>query len=248
MRRAAVLLALQLVSISPATSGAQLLPTPSDRQSDCATIFSATTTSKSDAVVVRILDLVRPFDGTIKAYAADRVWSAHVSTWATAARGGSYGPFARTIPPHEDSVLVRAGGPIEGIEFDPSWSSCAFRTGVRQPNNTDGPEIARPTVVASDSQPLDPIACATPYVATTLTRAAPADTPALAQQQGITGTARLFVSLDERGGVTSTRILSSPSAILNNAALAAARASTYRGAVFRCKPIPSGYLFAVDFS
>jgi TonB family protein len=152
------------------------------------------------------------------------------------------------MSPREDSVLVRAGGPIEGIEFAPSWSSCVFRTGVRPPNNTDGPEIARPTVVASDSEPLDPIACATRYVAATVMHAARADTPAMAQQQGITGTVRVFVSLDERGSIISSRILSSPSAILNNAALATARASTYRGAVFRCKPIPSGYVFAVDLS
>ncbi len=72
--------------------------------------------------------------------------------------------------------------------------------------------------------------------------------PALAQQQGITGTVRLVVSLDASGVPLSVKVQSSSSAILNGSAIAAARGSTYRPAVRDCLAVPSTYLFAVTYS
>ena len=71
--------------------------------------------------------------------------------------------------------------------------------------------------------------------------------PALAQQAGITGTVAVVVSLDAQGRVVATRIASSPSALLNAAALAAVRDSQFRAEVRDCTPIAADYLFTVDF-
>ncbi|MDB5071562.1 MAG: Gram-negative bacterial TonB protein C-terminal, partial [Candidatus Eremiobacteraeota bacterium] len=62
------------------------------------------------------------------------------------------------------------------------------------------------------------------------------DVPAMAQQQGITGDVVVRVTVDASGAVTSATIASSPSAILNQAALSAARASTYQAGLQNCVP------------
>lgn len=74
------------------------------------------------------------------------------------------------------------------------------------------------------------------------------DTPPLAQQQGIQGTVQVLVSLDEKGQVVEAVIQSSPSAILNEAALTAARKSTFRPEIKNGKPIAGKYVFSVDFT
>jgi TonB family protein len=61
------------------------------------------------------------------------------------------------------------------------------------------------------------------------------DIPAMALQQGIFGDVVVSVTVDGSGAVTSAIIRSSPSAILNSAALSAARASTYQAGLQNCK-------------
>lgn len=90
--------------------------------------------------------------------------------------------------------------------------------------------------------------CARPNVPAATIRAVEPDTPVVAQQAGISGTVQVLVSLDENSHITSTRIQSSPSAILNNAALAAAQQSTFRTEIRDCKPIAAVFVFSVDFS
>ena len=65
-----------------------------------------------------------------------------------------------------------------------------------------------------------------------------------AQQQGITGTVEVIVALDEHSHLVSARIGKSPNAILNNAALAAARQSTYQTEIVNCKPQPAEYIYS----
>lgn len=79
-------------------------------------------------------------------------------------------------------------------------------------------------------------ACATPDTAPQVLRLVQPSTPPLAQQQGITGDVVVRVTLDGSGAVTAAQIVSSPSAILNQAALAAARASTYQPGLVHCVP------------
>jgi TonB family protein len=79
-------------------------------------------------------------------------------------------------------------------------------------------------------------ACTTPDTAPQVVRLAQPATPPIAQQQGIVGDVVVRVTLDGSGSVTATQIVSSPSAVLNNAALTAARASTYQPGLAHCVP------------
>jgi len=239
----------------PTTSQAQIsagprsmLPptvTSNDPHTYCRAIFAATATDDPRAVVARLGELPRPFVGTIKAYGADRVWTTTVAASATAVKGVStWGhPAGR-----ETSVLVHADGPIEALEFDPAWAPCAFRAGVRQRTADDAPDVPRPVVYATGGIPIAPATCPQPYVATSVRSVATPESPAMALQQGVVGSVRVGVSLDERGAYTSGEIISSPSAMLNQAALAAAKRSTYTPAVFRCQPSPSGYEVTIEFT
>jgi TonB family protein len=71
--------------------------------------------------------------------------------------------------------------------------------------------------------------------------------PAMAAHQGIEGVVYVAVALDEKSHITGTRIISSPSAILNNAALEAARNSTFQTQIRNCKPVPGDFVFGVVF-
>ncbi len=89
--------------------------------------------------------------------------------------------------------------------------------------------------------------CARPNVPATVVRAVTPDVPAMAQQQGISGTVVVLVGLDENSRVTMAAIQSSPSAVLNAAALLAARTSTYQTEIRDCHPVASRYVFSVRF-
>ncbi len=109
------------------------------------------------------------------------------------------------------------------------------------------PSTSSPTPEPT-APPTAPPACAQPNVpAATLEPVAP-ETPPLAAQQGISGDVTVVVSLDERSRVTGVHVVSSPSALLNDAALRAARASTFRTEIRACRPIAADYAFIVEFT
>ena len=106
-----------------------------------------------------------------------------------------------------------------------------------------------PTPAATPRPTPTPLSCARPNVARDdAARGLEPDTPALAQQQGISGVVQVVVSLDAQSRVVGTRIQSSPSAVLNAAALAAARGSQFRTEVKNCEPVAADYIFSVDFT
>jgi TonB family protein len=119
---------------------------------------------------------------------------------------------------------LRAGGAVAGISLLTAFG--AVVTGARA---QDAPSCARPNMPAAVLRPGVP------------------DTPAMAQQQGIAGTVQVVVSLDPNSRVVGTRIQSSPSAILNNAALSAARASVFQTEIRNCVPIASDFILNVAF-
>jgi TonB family protein len=83
--------------------------------------------------------------------------------------------------------------------------------------------------VAVTTRDADAQACARPNVPAMVVRVVEPESIPLAQQQGIGGVVIVIVSLDAQSHVTAARIQSSPSAILNNAALVAARQTTSNG-------------------
>jgi TonB family protein len=74
------------------------------------------------------------------------------------------------------------------------------------------------------------------------------ETPALAQAQGISGDVTVIVSLDAASRVVNVRVASSPSDLLDAAALRAARESSFRTEIRDCRPVAADYAFIVEFS
>jgi TonB family protein len=109
------------------------------------------------------------------------------------------------------------------------------------------PSVAPPAAATATPMPT-PLSCARPDVPAVTLHAAEPDTPIIAQQQGISGTVSVVVSLDAQSRVVATRIQSSPSAALNAAALAAARGSHFRTEIKDCAPVAADYIFSVEFS
>ncbi|HWT06130.1 MAG TPA: TonB family protein [Xanthomonadales bacterium] len=93
-----------------------------------------------------------------------------------------------------------------------------------------------------------PMSCERPFVEGTADHSVAVEAPVMARQQGISGVVTVSVLVDEHGKPSDARIVSSPSSILNAAALAAAKSMTYTQAIYRCAPSPQGRaLFHADF-
>jgi uncharacterized protein YggE len=92
-----------------------------------------------------------------------------------------------------------------------------------------------------------PVDCARPNVAASVIHAAPAVASPLAEQQGIHGIVQVVVSLDADSRIVGARIQSSPSAELNQGAIAAARQSTYQTEIRGCRPIAASYIVPFEF-
>ncbi|HEX3550652.1 MAG TPA: TonB family protein [Candidatus Elarobacter sp.] len=116
---------------------------------------------------------------------------------------------------------------------------------------TNGDASPAPPAAASPPAPPatpTPRSCARPNVAATTLRTVEPEMPPLATAQGVSGTVAVVVSLDANSRVVNARVQSSPSALLNAAALTAARGSAFRTETRDCVPIAADYLFTVDFS
>jgi len=93
-----------------------------------------------------------------------------------------------------------------------------------------------------------PMTCEHPFMEGGADHSVALDAPPMARQQGVGGMVVVSVLVDETGKPNDARIVSSPSSILNQAALAAARSMTYSPAIYRCAPSRQGRaLFHVDF-
>jgi TonB family protein len=156
----------------------------------------------------------------------------------------------RIRPPH---TVARSGGTTErGNPHDAGDPRAAVtQPGTPAPSAGDAsapPAAPAVTPTATPKPTPTPLSCARPNVAATTLRPMEPDTPALAQQQGISGVVHVVVSLDAQSHVVGTRIQSSPSALLNQAALGAARGSQFRTEVKNCEPVAADYVFSVDFT
>jgi TonB family protein len=165
-------------------------------------------------------------------------------------------PPQQTPAPQQPKIKINTQKTESKSNSGPSESTNKYTTGntqgIPQGQGTAAPSTAPPATPAP-VQPTPkptptPASCARPNVAATTLRAIEPDTPQMAQQQGISGVVQVIVSLNADSKVTGTRVQSSPSAILNNAALSAARNSTFQTEIRDCKPIAADYIFSVDFS
>ncbi|GAC1417530.1 MAG: hypothetical protein NVSMB64_27380 [Candidatus Velthaea sp.] len=175
-----------------------------------------------------------------------------------------------TPPPKETPPPVKNTPVPEQpkIKINTAKSTASKGTGTEAANShtqgsTNGVPLGTSTAAASSPAPIQPTAtpvpatpvptkppsCANPNVAPTTTNPVAPDTPQLAQQQGITGVVNVLVTLDANSHlVGEPTVQSSPSSILNRAAIAAAKQSTFRTEVKDCKPVPATYIYAVEFT
>ena len=119
-----------------------------------------------------------------------------------------------------------------------------------------GPTVTGGPVTGPDIGPTGPpeptaaptVACTAPDIAAHALNAITPETPRLAQEEGLTGTAQVKVSIDAAGSVTDVSIYrSSGSSLLDTAALNAAKESTYKADIRNCEAVPGSYLFTVVF-
>src|ERR1700730_3192197 len=89
--------------------------------------------------------------------------------------------------------------------------------------------------------------CANPNVRASTLQAALPNVPLLAKQNGIEGDVEVVVTLDEQSHVIGTAVRSSPSSILNAAALEAARETVFQTSIRDCRPIGGRFIFVVTF-
>ena len=117
------------------------------------------------------------------------------------------------------------------------------------PNVGPGPDVATagPSLPPAPSPTPKP-ACSAPYLeAATIQKYAP-EMPAMAKEQGLTGTAQVEVNLSAAGQVLGAKIYASTgSSVLDAAAVEAAKRTTYAPKVVDCDRVPGSYLFRVDF-
>lgn len=171
----------------------------------------------------------RPTPHPVQTAAASHVQPAIYTLRATA-RGGT----APAEPPNRYAAGGRPDGVPGGIA-----SAAPVVAATAEP-----PPSASPAPVPTATL----LTCARPNVPAETTHAAQPDMPALAQQQGISGDVAVIVSLDAQSRVVAARVQSSPSTLLNAAALAAARGSVFRTEVRDCTPVAADYVFTVEFA
>ena len=128
--------------------------------------------------------------------------------------------------------------------------ACPLRATIVQAADPVSDAAIVPHTRTFDAVPVadPPMTCEHPFVEGGADHSVALDAPPMARQQGIGGIVVVSVLVDEAGRPKDARIVSSPSSILNSAALAAARAMTYSPAIYRCVPSPQGRaLFHADF-
>jgi periplasmic protein TonB len=91
--------------------------------------------------------------------------------------------------------------------------------------------------------------CAQPHADARIVHAIEPEYPDPARERGLTGTTQIEVTLAETGAVIDARVYAgSGSRILDDAALAAARRSTYSPEIDDCKNVGGSYLFRAEFN
>ncbi len=114
-------------------------------------------------------------------------------------------------------------------------------------DGTGGPGSPAPLAASPTPTPTPTAACDRPDVAARTVAVVDPETPDIARERNVTGTVDVRVDLSETGEVRAVSIASSPDVSLDEAALDAARRSTYAPEVVDCKAQSGSYLFRVEF-
>jgi TonB family protein len=143
---------------------------------------------------------------------------------------------------------------IKGIILEPAPSSAACQRSMLvyvQRRSTDfvrtdirAIAYAVPPITVPAAEPVA-LSCPVPFEVAHVISVANVETPP--QARGVTGEVQVLLDLAADGTVKDARIKSSPSPLLNAAALDAAKKSTYAPNIVACVPNPQSYIFVVEF-
>jgi protein TonB len=148
----------------------------------------------------------------------------------------------RAIVPHTTSHS--GAGPIEGTYTSGPSDGAGDVGRVGTPAS---PQPAAATFAPTPVSTPKP-SCVQPHVDATTTNPIAPDTPETAREQGATGTVQVKVSLTATGSVLAAAVYkSSGSPLLDEAAVRAARQSTYAPEIDDCVKVAGDYIFRADF-
>jgi TonB family protein len=239
MHRVAIALILALAGAwLPAPAAAQLAPPDPCATTELDGLFRLPDDPKGRRYLVRFRDLVRSIAGS-GTFRLDTV-NAHVIA-----------PFDGMMTivraPLDQEVLAAA---IVSVQQYGRSVTCPLHATTVHAIDAASDAAVVPHTRTIDAVPIPdaPMSCERPFVEGSAEHSVAVEAPIMARQQGISGVVTVSVMVDEHGKPSDARIVSSPSSILNAAALAAARSMTYAPTIYRCAPSPQGRaLFHADF-
>jgi TonB family protein len=257
--------------------GAALPPLPVSAQLSCAVVpqvLSPLPDGRSYAFVLGSLDQ-EPAQLDVSLYSASRAYRVELREvrfdkpsdlgFATRARRPfQSAPYFIALPKADELTLVIVN-PLAAASTSPGEPCDAFLY-TELARQQQYPRYATPGSVTMEASRLTelsgsssatpvtlvgqtPFSCARPFADVVTTHPVEPNYPETARREHATGTVQVKLMIDASGLVAAATIYkSSRNALLDDAALAAARASTYAPARVRCLPSSSTYLFRVDFS
>jgi protein TonB len=165
-------------------------------------------------------------------------------------------PVKQTNPPPVPKLKVNVQHVNSTSKNGPSEQQYNVKQGSQNGVPQGNAPTGAPAEKAATAPPAPPAptstpkpACANPNIEATTTNAVQPETPDIAREQGATGTTQVKVTLTPTGSVTSATVYkSSGNQALDNAAVMAAKQSTYAPAVENCVKVPGDYIFRVDFA
>jgi hypothetical protein len=146
-----------------------------------------------------------------------------------------------------------AHGTVSCEPMDYATGNYPNKSTVRRTPQTgdETPAPAPPAAKAvTSAPPFPPTSCTKPFVSATVTRAVQPEFPNIVRDEGFGGDAiaEVAIALDAQGKLVDAwmwaRTGYDP---LDQAALKAARRSSYSGAISYCRPVSGMYLFRADF-
>jgi len=239
MHRVAIALTLGLAAACwPPPAAAQLAPPDPCMITDFDGLYRLPDDPKGRRYLVRFLEAGRPIagSGTFRLDTSNAHVVAPFDGMMTIVRA-----------PLDQDVVAAAIVSVHAYGRD---VTCPVRATIIQAIEPASDAAVVPHTRTFDAVPVadPPMTCEHPFVEGAADHSIAVEAPPMARQQGISGIVVVRVIVDENGKPRDTRIVSSPSAILNSAALAAARTMTYSPAIYRCAPSAQGQaLFRADF-
>lgn len=162
-------------------------------------------------------------------------------------------PVKATNPPPQPKLKMNVVHTTSKSNSGPSQARYDVKTGSENgvPQGVATSAGKAPAATPAPPPPPTPTpkpACAQPHVDATTTNPVVPDTPEMAKQQGATGTVQVRVSLSPTGSVVSASVYkSSGSSLLDQAAVQAAKASSYAPEIDNCEKVAGDYIFRAEF-